>query len=215
MFCKYCGKEIENTARFCCYCGKSLNDKATLKENIGTTGETDTIRYELKPKFVFLYKFMGSFLPMFVALFFIYYYCVLELEIAHSNNAKTNLIIILCLLLLAVIISLIKMYINKKQYNRIQYNFYNKKLEYVDGFLNIEEKTLKYSSIREITMHQDIFEKLFNIGTIHVYTTASSGNNNPEQGHNNSGGNGIHIHCIENVNEQYKKIKQIIDEATE
>lgn len=30
MFCKYCGKEIENHSKFCKYCGKELSDEAKV-----------------------------------------------------------------------------------------------------------------------------------------------------------------------------------------
>ena len=53
-----------------------------------------------------------------------------------------------------------------------------------------------------------------NLGTIRIYTNASNGINNSGK-HNTTGKNGIHIHCVKNVREQYKTIREIIDKATE
>jgi len=84
----------------------------------------------------------------------------------------------------------------------------------MDISLNKEEKELKYKYVREVTMNQNIFERLFNIGTIKIFTNASSGGY-PTRRHNNmQGKNGIYIHCVENVKEQYETIKGIIDEGT-
>ena len=62
-------------------------------------------------------------------------------------------------------------------------------------------------------MSQNILERAFSIGKIKIYTNASSGVNT---GYYNRtrGINGIYIHCVDNVQEQYRIIKQIIDEGT-
>ena len=93
------------------------------------------------------------------------------------------------------------------QYDNIRYDFYGNRVEYIDGFLNRERKELKYKYVREVTMSQNVLERLCGIGTIKISTNAFS--------HNSMRGmNGIFIHCVEDVEEQYKIIKQIIDEGT-
>ena len=88
------------------------------------------------------------------------------------------------------------------------------KVEYKDGFLNKEEKELKYKYVREVTMSQNILERLCCIGTIRIFTNASSGVYNGGNHGSMRGRNGIYIHCVDDVEEQYKIIKQIIDEGT-
>ena len=100
------------------------------------------------------------------------------------------------------------------QYKNLSYNFYTTKVEYVDGFLNKEEKELKYKFIREVTMSQSILERMCGIGTIRIFTNASSGNINSRNHNSMRGRNGVYIHCIEDVKQQYQAIKQIIDEGT-
>lgn len=41
-------------------------------------------------------------------------------------------------------------------------------------FLNKEIKKIKYKNIREITMNKNILERIFNIGTITIFTNAST-----------------------------------------
>ena len=64
-------------------------------------------------------------------------------------------------------------------------------------------------------MSQNIFERIFSIGTIKLFTNASSGVGYGAGKHNGMAGkNGIQIHCVTNTKEQYKKIKEIIDAGT-
>ena len=109
----------------------------------------------------------------------------------------------------------IKLIFEKLQYDALEYNFYATKVEYKDGFLNKEEKELKYKYIREVTMNKSILERIFNIGTIRIFTNASSGTTYNSKHNKMYGKNGLAIHCIKDVKEQYQKIKNIIDEGTE
>ncbi len=71
---------------------------------------------------------------------------------------------------------------------------------YRDSFLNVSEKEVKYKYIREVTMRQTIIQRIFNIGNIVLFTNAETGV-----------GNGICIVNVQNVQEVYKKIKDVID----
>ena len=48
MFCKNCGKEIDNNAKFCMYCGKSINEEDN-KENdkVNKKEDTDKMFYSI------------------------------------------------------------------------------------------------------------------------------------------------------------------------
>lgn len=88
----------------------------------------------------------------------------------------------------------------KKQYDNYSYDFYKTKVIYRDSFLNVSEKEVKYKYIREVTMRQTIIQRIFNIGNVVLFTNAETGV-----------GNGICIVNVENVQEVYKKIKDVID----
>lgn len=209
MFCKYCGNSLPDGAHFCATCGKKQDNiiEGEKVEEVDKYVDNDILMYELKPKFMYSYKFFGNFFAAFSLLMAISM-CCLQGFVFY----KPDIIIVALIIILAVslAIAFIKTFIDKDQYKKTKYNFYNNKLEYVDGFFNRCEKELKYTSIREITMHQSVFERMFNLGTIHVYTTASTGHVGTAS-HTDMSGNGINIHCVENVYEQYTKIKNIIN----
>ena len=71
---------------------------------------------------------------------------------------------------------------------------------YKDSFINLAEKEVKYKNIREITMRQTFFQRLFNLGTIILFTNAETGF-----------GNGIFINNVENVKDVYNQIKTVVD----
>lgn len=206
MFCKNCGAEMSDTAKFCPKCGTERAGGNEAKKEIV---EDNEIKVQVKPKFNIPYKaltIVGR-----AILYMILICCWLtdlyELWVIYP----ITLLITIGVMLLYIVI---KMAFEKMQYDDLEYNFYNTKVEYKDGFLNKEEKELKYKYVREVTMNQNILERLFNIGTIKIFTNASSGGYTVSRRHNMQGKNGIYIHCVENVKEQYETIKQIIDEGT-
>lgn len=207
MFCKNCGIEMNDTARFCPKCGYDrMGEIQQNKEII----EDNNIKYQIKPKFNMPYKIISNTLKAIIYMFFI---CFL-----FTNLYKLwfiypiTFIITLGVMLIYVVIKII---FEKMQYDDLEYNFYTTKIEYKDGFLNKEEKELKYKHIREVTMNQNILERLCGIGNIRIFTNASSGGYGTSSKNNTmKGRNGIYIHCVENVQEQYKTIKEIIDAGT-
>lgn len=206
MFCRNCGSEMSDTARFCPKCGNERNPEAGQSKKII---EDNSLRIQVKPEFNVGYKLLGAIWRALVYMFLICF-CATNLYILWEVYPSTLLITIGIMILYVII----KLSFEKKQYNDLEYNFYATKIEYKDGFLNKEEKELKYKHIREVTMTQNILERIFGLGTIRIFTNASSGGYNG--GYNNSmrGRNGIFIHCVEDVQEQYRTIKQIIDEGT-
>ena len=67
-----------------------------------------------------------------------------------------------------------------------------------DNFLNVAQKELKYVYIREIIKKQTFVQRWFNIGNIIMYSNAESGYTS-----------GIALVNVENINEVYKKVKEI------
>lgn len=205
MFCRNCGAEMSDTAKFCPKCGTPRIGVQTEKKEII---EDNQVIYEIKPEFNLLYKVLeNTGIVLFYVIIFSLVFNFYRLWIIFPITLIATLVIV-------IIIVLIKTLIDKMQYNDLEYNFYKTKIEYKDGFFNKEEKELKYKHIREITMSQGILERICGIGTIKIFTNASSGVYNANNHGSMRGRNGIYIHCIENVQEEYKKVKQIIDEGT-
>lgn len=208
MFCKNCGAEINDNARFCPKCGnEKQGDTQASKKAI----EDNKIKKQIKLEFNWPYKIITTFGTALVYLFIVFCYVFADIP---DDLLFTYPIIFLVIVGVAVLYVLIKLILGKMQYNDLEYNFYATKVEYKDGFLNKEEKELKYKYIREVTMTQNILERIFNIGTIRVFTNASSGGYGYGRNHNMRGKNGIFIHCVKNVKEEYNQVKQIIDEGT-
>lgn len=206
MFCKNCGTQIDDTARFCPKCGFDRTGEIRQQTKII---EDNKIKYQIKPKFNVLYKLLNHLWK--AALYILFFSCAIFEDL---DDLSFRLTILLWLIGAILIYIIIKMIFEKMQYNNLEYNFYTTKIEYKDGFLNKEEKELKYRFIREVTMNQNILERLCGIGTIRIFTNASSGIYTASNNHNSMAGrNGIYIHCVEDVQEQYRIIKQIIDEG--
>ena len=211
MFCKKCGAELNDGAAFCPKCGTAVNGETTAKAQVIEDGE---VKYQLKPKFILGYKIITSVGRglLYFLIFAMYFFS----EIEDTKNASDVIGMLIGIFFgIMVVCVIIKLIFENIQYKHYEYNFYNTKLEYIDGFLNKEEKELKYKYIREVTMSQNIIERLFGIGKIKVFTNASSGMNNGAYGNSMRNRNGIQIHCVENVMEQYKKVKEIIDNGSQ
>lgn len=212
MFCKNCGTEISEETRFCPKCGTEISGEKSQKSN--GIKEDGTVKFQLKPKFNWGYKILttvGVILFWFVIIALYMIGDLEEIAIVWLFTSSIPMIVVA----IVVIYVAIKLFFEKKQYDALEYNFYSTKVEYIDGFLNKEEKELKYKYIREVTMSQSIIERIFRIGTIKIFTNASSGTTYNNKHSNMNGKNGLSIHCVENVKEQYQKVKELIDEGTE
>ena len=57
MFCKNCGAEIDDTARFCYKCGYDRMGEIQQNKKIV---EDNVVRFQLKPTYSYSYKFLIS-----------------------------------------------------------------------------------------------------------------------------------------------------------
>lgn len=210
MFCKNCGMELSDTASFCNNCGTPVGQTGSMTETaVHSKKEDNVLRMEIRPTFVWGYQILimigDIFLTLlFLNLFFVrVFYALVEFPLLGWSIVG-----------IVSLIYIIKLFIKKSQYKNTVYKFYKTKVEYIDSFLNKEEKQLKYEHIREVTMSQNVFERMFGIGKIRLYTNASSGYNSSNN-HTQTGKNGINIHCVAELREKTDEVKQIIDEATD
>ena len=210
MFCKKCGAEMNDDARFCPTCGYYTQGGATVEKVKENKVEDNEVKYQLKPKFHLGYKFITNFARaiLYIVLFGFIILGDIDEDVRDIAAVLGNGVGIAVGVL--AIYMVIKLIFEKIQYDHFEYNFYNTKVEYIDGFLNKEEKELKYKHIREVALKQNILERIFGIGTIRIFTNATSGY--AYGNHNNMKNmNGIQIHCVANPKEQYEKVKALID----
>ena len=210
MFCKTCGKELNDDAAFCNNCGTpvgQVSNAMSVNNSNDRKKEDNVVRLEIKPTFIFPYQILKDIGNLIVWLFLIGL-CLGINFIALFMYFPVFSIVTFTLILV------IRLLFEKAQYNRITYRFLKTKVEYVDGFLNKEEKQLKYEHVREVTMSQNVLERIFGIGRIRLFTNASSAYNTGTN-HRQTGKNGVDIHCVVNVKEQYRAAKAILDEMEE
>lgn len=219
MFCRKCGNEISEAAKFCSKCGNSVTT-SVVDENISEskvqetrdTVDNNKAICSLKPTYSWGYKICTTTwkVLLYVAVLAIYFIAEFEV-LGETLFVKTDFLLVVGGVLTVILLGIItKLAVEKKQYDNLEYVFYPNRVEYIDGFVNKEEKTLKYNNIREVTMSQNVLERMFSIGTIKIFTSATSGYNNSRHGEMYNR-NGVVIHCVRDVRENYNKIKEIID----
>lgn len=209
MFCKSCGMELNDSASFCNNCGTPVGQTGNIVTEEHSKKEDNVVRMEIKPTFVWGYQILTMIKDIFITL------VVLEITCLNIIYALQNVPVVgWAIIGIVSLIYIIKLFFQKAQYKNTSFRFLKTKVEYIDGFLNKEEKQLKYEHIREVTMTQNVFERMFGIGRIRLYTNASSAFNNSRR-HTQTGKNGIDIHCVIGVREKTNAIKQIIDDFVE
>lgn len=201
MICKNCGEKMSDTARFCPNCGYERKNFEQLSKKAD-----NEIKYTIKPEFNFLYKIVET--TCWALLYYVMIMCFGAIK--WCIEFPIAFLISYIIMFLFIIIRLV---LEKKRYENTEYNFYATKIEYKNFLFTEEKKELKYANVREVVMHQGVFERICGIGTIRIYTNASSGHSSASHS-SMSGANGIFIHCVSNVHEQYEKVKEIIDEGT-
>lgn len=207
MFCKSCGAELKEDASFCNVCGTPVGEVKAVHKTEEDKKEDNVLRLEIKPTFNVGYQLLKTLWNIFFTL--------LIIDIFFID--VTDAIVIFPTLgwgIVAVvsIIYLVKLFFDKVQYKNASYKFYKTKVEYIDGFLNKEQKQLKYEHIREVSSTQNIIERMFNLGKIKLYTSASGIYDNRRRNHSQERKNGIYIHCVKDVDDKLKEVKALLDE---
>ena len=190
MFCEKCGTKLADDASFCANCGTKIGEGVSnTKEKI----DDKEVILNVKPT----YKVGYMVLPYLSTYLFLVLFIGLPMFFGY---ATAGIVVSLGMLAVMAVIYGISYIFSKKQYDNYTYDFYKTKVNYKDSFLNVSEKEVKYKYIREVTMRQTFIQRFFNIGNIILFTNAETGL-----------GNGICIVNVENVQEVYKKVKDVID----
>lgn len=189
MYCEKCGTELADDVIYCTNCGNNLKKSIKVENKI----EDNQILLRVKPTFKFGYQVLPSLIRYsFIIIIFAIIVCIASVEAGLVLG-------LICFIIFGIILT-INTAIKKKQFNSYVYDFYKTKVIYKDSFLNISEKEVKYKHIREVTLRQTFMQRLFNIGTIILFTNAETGF-----------ASGIFLGSIEDVQSVYKQIKSIID----
>ena len=90
---------------------------------------------------------------------------------------------------------------------------YDDRLEFEEGFFTINKKEIRFKDITEVNLRKGIIQQTYGLGTIYLATAATSSSRpNPFSilGLGSSSGSGITIPDIQNSDEAYEKIKQLV-----
>ena len=221
MFCNQCGLEISDDSKFCLRCGHSVArvvEKATTPP-LFTPSATRTTPVPPPatpdagaPQFVLRPRFVGLFilpsLPVF-AIFGIVAAVVLSAIVSgllYDTGPQTGLTVFFgCLFCVGV--PVLAYGVQKMTYMKTEYRFYRDRLEYTEGFWTIENKTIRYDRITEMTMRQGVLQKACNMGTIFLST--------PATGHElGKAASGIDVKDIESPENVYAAIQKLIGVKT-
>ena len=198
MFCKKCGKEVAEGIKFCPGCGTAVGGGSAApvvesKDPIITTKPNFILKLFLLQNWPFFIAITVSVLLTLAAIEFMFYTIVL----------------------LAVYVGYF--FVRKNTYAKTTYSFFNTKLDYFEGFLTVEEKTIKYDRITEVNLRKGFFQRMFGVGTIILSTPATAGGGGGANtgmavlgGLLGAGASGIHILDIKNPDEVYAKVKGLI-----
>lgn len=173
MFCPKCGTELPNDSAFCYKCGNKieLNVKETINnENVNKPKER--IKKEednqefltVSPTYNFLARFLkqGGIIVLIILLF--------TLAAGFGAFFLTTIIVGIPIGIAAGF--------KFEEYKSIVCVFSNTKAIYNKVYLGNYNKEISYENVKEITWNQTYIQKLFDLGTINIYTNAESGPSN-------------------------------------
>ena len=107
-------------------------------------------------------------------------------------------------------------YFGKKlNYSRTEYKFLNDRLEFEEGFFNINEKVIRFKDIREVTLRKGFFQRMYDLGTIYLATEATGSaprtNVFNALGFGNISASGVGVCDVRNPDETFERIRSIVD----
>jgi len=107
-------------------------------------------------------------------------------------------------------------YFGKKlNYARTEYKFSEDKLEFEEGFFNVTEKVIKFRDVKEVTLRKNIFQRMYDLGTIYLATDATGSSTRTNVfgalGFGNISASGVGVCDIPNPDETFEKVRRIVD----
>jgi membrane protein YdbS with pleckstrin-like domain len=143
----------------------------------------------IKPNFIIPAFFIA--IPL--SLFFTFSFGMISISLIKSTYVFIIFIFIFLFLSFFIIFIFVKM-----AYKQKRYDFFNDKLEYYDGFLTFNKKSVPFKRITNISLNRNFFDRIFGVGKISIET---AGSNLVSE---------ININYIENSEEVVKELKEIL-----
>ena len=107
-------------------------------------------------------------------------------------------------------------YFGKKvNYARAEYRFFDDHLELEEGFFSVNKKEIRYSDVKEITLHKGFLQRICGLGTIYLATLATG--SSPESnafgafGFGNVSASGVSVRDIRDPDREYERIRAVVN----
>lgn len=185
MKCRICGAKLKKDGDICNICYKEFQEEEDLKKDTNQ-------KLCVKRKYLISYEITKR-LELIIVFILALLLCLLSGGILEG------------LAVIAVGILVIGLFLaySKRAAMGTQIIFYEKKVVFIKKYLFFnEEKTIKYSDIRDVTYFQTFRQKKFKLGDLCIYTKETI----PGLGYFN----GCHISNIENTDEVLSQIVQLV-----
>jgi len=185
MKCRICGAKLKKDGDICNVCYKEFQEEEDLKKDTNQ-------KLCIKRKYLISYEIIKR-LELIIV-----FTLALLLCIFSGGILEGLAVIVIGILIIGTILAY-----SKRAAIGTKIIFYEKKVVFIKKYLFFnEEKTIKYSDIRDVTYFQTLRQKKFKLGDLCIYTKEAI----PGLGYFN----GCHISNIENVNETLSQIAQIV-----
>ena len=106
----------------------------------------------------------------------------------------------ICYLVILYISLIVFVILDKKNYEVTSYKVFDDKIEFEQGFINHKYTIIKLADVKEVHHEQNYFQRKVGLGTIKFVTAANA-----------TSRTGVAFVDIENSNEVYLKVKEIIE----
>lgn len=207
MYCHQCGLEIPDQSQFCSTCGSAQQAGVSQPAAPRMVQDSGEPQFQLRPVFVPSLQVLGH-IPIFLFLglwggLFFGGFSQVFLQFADLG-IPTWFPFVFFGAVFAFVLPIVSFRVNKKTYARTEYTFFADKLDYFEGFFTVEEKTIALHRVTEVNLRKGFFQQKHGLGTILLSTPATSAGAGRASA-------GIRIHDVENPDENYKRIKELIE----
>ncbi|MDP0505965.1 MAG: PH domain-containing protein [Fusobacterium sp. JB019] len=129
----------------------------------------DSFIMELKPIFnkkIIFFRFIP--LQIFASFWLGIFFKILEVLIFDNFNIRINNLGLIVGVSVFLLFPFLSNYYLKKVYLKTKYLIYSDRIEYQEGFFNIEIKTILFTKITEINLKINIFQEKNKLGSIYL-----------------------------------------------
>lgn len=205
MFCRECGDAVPERAKFCPSCGTSCgaSAEATRIPDAAPGVEPVVIRPVHVPTLTFLQLLpISLFMTLWGGGFFGGFSMAAIQALDLPIPAWLPFVGFGSLFLLGL--PIVVMRTSRRTSEETEYRFFPHKLEYFEGFFNVQQKSIALEDVTEVHLTKGVFQSRYGLGTVVLSTRASAGNGRFS---------GVRIANVENPDQVYGNVMELVERA--